>query len=167
MINGNVLGGTLAQLIPLSLALLLFGKGERWGSTPWRLLLAPCLAAMVGALVLSRSRGGMLAAGLGAFILLLVRTRWTLAMLPVLAIKGYQVLTRGSELELLGQLNRYGHATSDVLGSWQGRLEIWRHGIDMIKDVPLTGAGLNAFSLLSPLHYPYWQLAGREPYPIV
>ncbi len=159
-INGNVLGGALAQLIPLPLGLLLFGGGQRWGSPAWRLFSALCLGIMWGALVLCQSRGAILAAGVAICVVLLARTRWALALLPAIAVGGYQVAATSPGQEFLERLHQY--ISSDALGSWQGRLEVWRHAVDMVKDVPLTGAGLNTFSVLSPLRYPYWQLAGRE-----
>jgi O-antigen ligase len=136
------LGLFLGRVIPLAACLPLFfnQSGWRiWRSPSWRVkLYALALLPLMATLFLSYSRGawlGVAAAFLGMFVVIGSR-RWLiayggaallgLAALPFIKIERITSLFTGG-------------------GSSNTRLYIWQSAVDIIKDHPLTGIGLDQF----------------------
>ncbi|PKO20988.1 MAG: hypothetical protein CVU38_17185 [Chloroflexi bacterium HGW-Chloroflexi-1] len=85
-IHPNVMAGALAVLLPCALGPLLFGWGRlRW---PERVLGGLASAAMLGVVILTKSRGGLMA--LGAVLVVLAALRWRFGWLtaPLAAVAG-------------------------------------------------------------------------------
>jgi O-antigen ligase len=146
----NNLSLLLGRLVPLGLAGLLLTTGRR--RRAYGLLLVPLLVV----LFLTYSRGGWLLslpAGLLAIGLLRGRrtTLWTvgavvlclLLLVPVLGTERFVSLLNAQE------------------GTTFYRLKLWQASIDMIRDHPLTGVGLDNFLY----QYPNYMLreAWQEP----
>lgn len=155
-INPNVLAGALVMLLPLPLALVT-AKGALGNSIRQRvwfagpLLLAIALGGLT--LMLTQSRGAY-AALLGAVACLLgLRGRRARMLLLILGLVGLALFLYWGPDRLADTLS-----TSQTLGSWQGRREVWSRSLYAIVDFPFTGIGLGTFSRVIPLLYPYFIL---------
>ncbi len=136
------LGLFLGRVIPLAACLPLFfnQSGWRiWRSPSWRVkLYALALLPLVATLFLSYSRGawlGVAAAFLGMFVVIGSR-RWLVAY-GAAALLGLAALPF-IKIERITSLFTGG-------GSSNTRLYIWQSAVDIIKDHPLTGIGLDQF----------------------
>ncbi|NJN67450.1 MAG: O-antigen ligase family protein [Chloroflexaceae bacterium] len=147
-IHPNVMAGQLVVLLPFPLALALFA----WRATGWRtgLLLSATALSMMGLLVLTQSRGALLALVAVLILMAVLRWRYGLVLLPLVAVIlliGWLFVGPGRLLEAL--------ATEQSLGSFAGRLEIWSRSVAIIRDFPFTGVGMGGFGpmcdILAPL----------------
>jgi O-antigen ligase len=157
-VNPNVLGGGLALLSPFALAVLV-GRWEKpceglepsQGSPKWcavgvALRLLALLAVMVSqaALVVTYSRGALLAALGGASLLALLdwvaSRRWWLPALLVMAT-GLGLLAGPFVARALPPPD------PEQTLTLAGRLPIWGAAVRMIGRAPLTGVGLGNFQL--------------------
>lgn len=147
-VHPNVIAGTLALLLPVTLAGLLFGWREL--NVYERALGLLSAAAMSGVVILSLSRGAWLACGLAVLALVIMRWRWgwiaaVLALLGTVA--GFYWLGANRALDLL--------VASRTVGSYNGRLEVWSRALNMIQDFPFTGIGIGVFQPLADRLYPF------------
>ncbi len=166
-IHPNMLAGALAMLLPFPLALLVFDLSKnsppvvglvpgiiaRVLDKPWFRRLSCGLATLLILimLVLTKSRGGWIAAGVILFLILAYRWRYFLWMIPIgLACIG--LLAWRSYLPVL--LDKV--SSSGVISGWQGRLEIWGRALYMIQDFPFTGIGANTFNQIVDTFYPFF-----------
>lgn len=150
--NRNHFAAFLAMLIPLALALIADDRAHR----RWLPLLASLTALpLLGlALILSLSRGALLAtaAGLLALLLLLAASRhWrvaaSLALLGALAAGALLLTPHPAVRERLATL-----ANLQAEDSYQTRLSAWRDARAIVRAYPLIGAGANGFRLVYPQH---------------
>jgi putative inorganic carbon (hco3(-)) transporter len=153
-IHPNVLAGTLVIILPCALGPLLFGwRGLRWFE---RALAGLAAAAMLGVLILTKSRGGLMA--LGVLLILLVALRWhhgwLAATLAVLA--GGLAVWRIGPAWVVNALT-----TTQTLGGLDGRLEVWSRALYMLQDFPFTGIGMGTFKQVANALYPFF-LAGPD-----
>jgi len=96
------------------------------------LVLIPLL--MFGhALILTQSRGGIVAAGAGLVAFLGARYRWR-NVVPVLALLGLVVMS-----PLLGRQTQWNVSNPD--DTFQARLELWSSSLDVFRSSPLFGIG--------------------------
>ena len=143
----NVIAGTLAILLPVTLAGLLFGWQELKGGE--RAIGLLCVASMSAVLLLSLSRGAWIAISLAGLTLVVLRWRqgWIAVVLGLLAAAlGISWFGLQRALEAL--------VASKTVGSLTGRLEVWGRATDMILDFPFTGIGMGAFQPLADQLYP-------------
>ena len=146
-VNPNVMAGAVILLLPCTLALLLFawrelGRVERW-------VYPICALAMSTTLLLTQSRGALM--GIVVAVALLVVLRWRFGWLVVLLLGGGSaatVMSMGSQ-QVLDALT-----TSNSLGTFDQRLEIWDRALLMIRDFPFTGVGMGLFKPALDLLYP-------------
>lgn len=136
------LGLFLGRVIPLAACLPLFynqANWRIWRNPSWRVkLYALALLPLLATLILSFSRGAWLGVGaalLGMFIAVGSR-RWLIAYggLLVLGVAALPFI----KIERITNLFIFG-------GSSSTRLYLWQSAIDIIKDHPLTGIGLDQF----------------------
>jgi putative inorganic carbon (HCO3(-)) transporter len=153
-IHPNVMAGALVVLLPCALASLLFG----WQQLRWfeRTVAGLAAAAMLGVLILTKSRGGLLA--LGAMLVVLIALRWRrgwLAMPLAVLVAGLTVWRIGGTraVEAL--------SATQTLGGMDGRLEVWSRALYMIQDFPFTGIGMGTFKQVANSIYPFF-LAGPD-----
>jgi putative inorganic carbon (HCO3(-)) transporter len=108
-----------------------------------RWLWAIAVLLMVGALVLTQSRGGYLAAGAGIVVFLLCMSRhrflWPLAAV-VLAV-GVVVVLHERSLWMTA-LAPEGLDTESLAFRWR----VWRYALFLVGDFPFTGVGMGAFN---------------------
>lgn len=155
-IHPNVMAGHLLLLIPYALAVTVAGP-----AFPRRHRLAAGLALLViiGVLLLTQSRGGLLAFLIMLLTLLILRWRWGW-VLPLAAIAGVALA------QLLGLLNLHAQMqNTDLAIVAQERLEIWSRALAMLRDFPLTGIGMGTFGQVLDLLYPLFLFPpGKVPH---
>jgi O-antigen ligase len=146
-VQHNVMAGFLVILYPIILSLLIFLFKEL---SPWKRLLLIITACIVFTiLVLTQSRGGLIA--LGSVVLLLVilkwKRGWIIIPISIIAVGGaIAYLGLGKSLDLL--------SSGVSLEGLQGRLEVWSRAIFMIQDFPITGVGMGLFGDVTDSLYP-------------
>ena len=175
VIHYNVLAGALVLIIPIGFSLLLRSgwsyPTSRGGShaadprawepalpqnLPLRLALGLALVLIVAITVLTQSRGGYVALAVGMLLFAIVVNRWFLVLGLAVAL-GVAAVIRFVGIETLAELL----LTTDALGGWAGREEVWSRAIYMIQDFPYTGIGLGTFGKVLPVMYPLF-LAGPD-----
>jgi O-antigen ligase len=162
----NLLGAYLAMALPLVVWLGQRVRGRAWGAT-----LGAVAALGVGATVatLSRAAWAGLAAGAGVGAALAVRsgsgasepgprtarTFWVAALVGVLVVSGVYLVSGQFRAPLS---TRMAQVTDLSAPSTQSRVELWRAGLRMFREHPITGAGLDAFGLQFPRYRTaaYW-----------
>ncbi len=147
-IQKNVLGGTLAVLLPLCAGLALPALRGASSRARWVALVA--LALMLTALVYTQSRGALLALLAACLVMAGIHfrvVRWSLAALAASAGLAAWMLNLWPTLARFLQ--------SDSVGDFGVRVEIWSRALQAIHDFPLTGVGLGAFRTAIPAFYPY------------
>jgi putative inorganic carbon (HCO3(-)) transporter len=155
IVHPNVLAGSLALLLPLSLGLLAFGWAKL---TPLeRILHLSAGAGMTVALILTQSRGAWLGSAAALLILLLLRWKrgWVLAVgagvIVVIAVIWVGLAKAAEFLSNSGSISGAGL-----------RMEIWSRAAAMIQDFPLTGIGMGNFSPVVDWLYPLVSVAPGE-----
>ena len=147
-VHPNVMAGSLALLLPLAMARLLWG----WRiDRPWRFGLMLAAVGMMGVvLVLTQSRGGLIAAAVSS--LALIALRWRRGWL------GFPIGGLLAGLVLWAAASRPGgdRLISGLLfDELNGRLEFWSRAIFMIQDFSFSGVGLGLYVRAADLLYPF------------
>ena len=139
-------GATLAMLLPIPIALLLFGSDRRL-----RLLSALALAAAVPVLLLTQSLQALLGLGLALLLIAVWRSRWALLVIPLGLLAIAAALWAYGPARAAFALLSLDHpiGAGVVL-----RLDIWSRALAMVRDMPYTGIGLNTFPLIQAQFYP-------------
>src|SRR5262249_7782952 len=116
--------------LSLSVLVSLYAIGSLRGLT--RLLwLAPLLVS-VYAIVLTKSRGGLLGVAAGVIVLLTTRYGWRKSLPPVLVAPAGLLLVGGAQ-------TRFNISDPDDTGL--GRLQLWSKGLVLFWESPLFGIG--------------------------
>lgn len=157
-IHRNVMAGVLVIIMPFSLASVVFS----WRSLNklQQILYGLSTLIMLVMVVLTQSRGGVIA--LTCATLLMISLRWKRGwLLLVIILAGFFIGDRlFGILQLIKTL-----MTADMLGGFEGRLEIWSRGIMIIKDFPFTGVGMGNFGIVVDTLYPFLlNSAGSVPH---
>ena len=152
--NKNIWGGSVAMVIPLAVWLC------RTGSA-WRKALMGALALILAAIcVLGQSRGALAAVLVGIWVTFLLRSRIALVTLPIAAAGAFLAVRRWGGSQIAEYL-----LSSDALGGWESRIEVWSRAVYMIRDFPFTGIGVGNFSRIAPAMYPYFLLSSDAAVP--
>jgi putative inorganic carbon (HCO3(-)) transporter len=165
-IHPNELAGALLWVIPVvimaGLALMsepgwfadksgkLFSRLGKYSG--WIVLLIAAFVIELGVLVLTQARGSYLAIALTGLALMILIPRWpkrwwAIAVLIVIVVSGVmlaQQLGIGT-IQSLTAVSTPTDTSVFSLDSINMRVEIWSHAIWAIRDVPLTGLGMNVF----------------------
>ncbi len=153
-IHPNVMAGALVILFPCALGALMFGWGElRWFE---RLPAGLAAAAMLGVVVLTKSRGGYLAVGMALLVLAALRWPQGWMVAPFVLLAGAVAIWRLGLAQVVEALT-----TTQSLGGLEGRLEVWSRAVFMIQDFPFTGIGMGTFAQVANAMYPFF-LAGPD-----
>jgi putative inorganic carbon (HCO3(-)) transporter len=116
----------------------------RFAQARWeRLLCVACLVVTIAAMAVSASRGGLIALAV-AGLMIAWRSRQrarTLAMMVAVVLPMNLLAPASSVQRLLSP------STSDQTSSAH-RMRLWRAGLEMVLDRPLTGVGLGNFKLV-------------------
>ncbi len=147
LIHRNVLAGNLILILPPILGVLLFGWGRLEKLDRGIYLIATLL--IISILILTQSRGALLAFVVVFFTLIIMRWRvaW-IGIIGLLIICFYTVYRYGVSY-LLDAISY-----NDSLQGLGGRVEIWSRAIYMIQDFPISGIGLGSFGKVADLLYP-------------
>ena len=148
-IHRNVMAGYLIILCPVTLGLLLFTWKELRGWNRVLLLIVAC--TVFGILILTQSRGALVAFCVVLLVLTLLRWKrgWIAIPASLLVLAGL-IASLGSDkfLEVL--------SSGMSLGGLDGRLEVWSRAIYMVQDFPITGVGLGLFGDVADNLYPFF-----------
>ncbi len=155
-VHPNVLAGSLVMVLPVILGVLLFGVRQLRGYQGWGL--AAAVVGMGIVLLLTQSRGALLALGAVLVVLAGMRWRWTWAAALLAAVVGGLVyMLGGSPMPL--------DALFPAPAGIEARLEIWSRALWLIRDFPLTGVGMGMFGTAVDLLYPFTMTApGNVPH---
>ena len=145
--NANLAGGTVALLLPVPLGYALFGR-RTWA----RIGAALETVALSALLLLTFSRGAILAFGAAVLVMLVAHDRRWLALMAVVLVAATVLLATG-RLEPLLEPVREGNVGTAVQGL-DSRLELWSRGIYMMQDFAFTGVGMGMVEKVLPLLYP-------------
>jgi putative inorganic carbon (HCO3(-)) transporter len=167
-VNPNMMAGALVMALPFPLAMLLVSPDGlppvsravlpavgwvldgRWFRRAWFAVAALATAVV---LVLTKSRGGWIAGGATALVLLGRQRRAFLWLVPP-ALLGLGLLAwRVGPSALLDAVG----LEAGVPG-WEARVEIWSRAIYMVQDFPFTGVGANTFGAVADVLYPFFLL---------
>jgi putative inorganic carbon (HCO3(-)) transporter len=147
----NIIAGLLVLLIPLALALLLFGdKTFHWAE---RVLAALAFVSMTIMLALTQSRGAWLAFIAVLAVMPLLRWRWGWVLTGVVFAGSTVAIYFYGPLRFL-ESAFYNSAAASL----EGRLEIWSRAISMIRDFPLSGVGMGSYGQVADALYPHFIL---------
>ena len=158
--NPNQVAGTLLYVLPLFIALAVYGLLHR--RREWMTWLPTGLTAAIigGVLVLSQSRGGLLGLAAAMAVMLLINWRWGRWLLlagTLAALIGLALVPLDS---LSGNLEN-AQNVEQVAGSLTlaGRIEIWSRALYGIQDFSFTGMGLGSFRKIVHILYPLFTIA--------
>jgi len=147
-VHPNVIAGSLVIILPISLSILLFNWQR--ANLVQRLFNLIASMIMVSILVLSQSRGSLMA--LAVIILFLFVIRWQRGWIMI-SFAGFGALILVSFIGftplidfILGGQN---------IGGVDGRLEIFSRALFMIQDFPYTGIGMGSFTSVADTFYPF------------
>jgi len=163
-LHPNIVAGALLWFIPLGLILTVWLWQSRAGGVRQKagsLLASAGALGILGILVLTQSRGGLI--GLGVALLLLVartgRPGKGLAVVAVLAaVVALVVMGPGRiGVALIGK----NVDTSPISGleTLNGRVELWSRALYAIQDFPFTGMGMGTFGYVIPVLYPLFMVS--------
>ncbi|MDZ4767710.1 MAG: O-antigen ligase family protein [Chloroflexota bacterium] len=142
--NVNEIGGALCLLAPAAAALALTDRVRVPGLT--RALAWAALITLTAALLLGQSRMAIIGALIGGvvaiFLVMRAGVRRQVALAGLVAIA---VLEMVLALNLLVPSGLAVQSVERDVGSQIGRTNIWRAGIEVLRDYPLTGVGINQF----------------------
>ena len=148
-IHSNVMAGQLVILLPPALGLLLFS----WQRLNWLERIVAGMAAlfMSSVLLLTQSRGGLMAFGASLLMLIVLRWRRSWLLLPICAVIGAIAVPSVGITAILDVL------TSKVtFRGIDGRLELWSRALYMIQDFPFTGIGMGLYTEIADVFYPFF-----------
>ncbi|MBD3307082.1 hypothetical protein GF339_11720 [candidate division KSB3 bacterium] len=164
-VNRNHFAGYMAMVIPLTFGVLFVRLEDRSQTVTRRLvrffdekymkavLIGFLVLVMVGAELLSGSRGGVVSFACGMLTLLvlgyrrrLLRKKTVIVLLLLLVAAGGAVFA-GHDL-IVSRLHTLTQLESEV--SFQLRQEFWRSALAIFSDFPMLGSGLGTFPHLFP-----------------
>ena len=149
-IHPNTMASLMILLLPLPLAYFWRDFSQRKRSWLLWLLITGWMGLI---LLLTKSRGGYLAAVIGVLLVLwLMRRRWlAMALAGITAVAATWLLTAANTAV----------STADVAsgitdpGALEFRLGVWRIALWMMSDFSFTGAGMGAFNDVGMRLYPF------------
>lgn len=151
--NPNEIAGALAWLCPLCAGLIAY----QWQQRCWRWLATVAFGLMFVGLFLGQSRAALLGVfvtlmGLSALLIRSPRLRWgAVLLLGLIAV--FELLlvfnlvpfaTPGSAPDQPAGSEAAGLSERDT-SSFSKRLGLWRSGLEIMRDYPLTGVGMSMY----------------------
>jgi putative inorganic carbon (HCO3(-)) transporter len=144
--NPNVIAGSIAILLSVIIAYVLFGWNEM--KTPERFLACMTIMLMTIVIALSQSRGAWLAISVSILCLLALRWRWFWILLAIGLVSLFVfIAVHPSALNFL--------VSGSSVEGVSGRVEVWSRGIIMLQDFAFTGIGLGSFTEVADAFYPF------------
>ena len=158
VIHPNVMAGSLLLILPLGLALLLFG----WRKLSWIYWFGVFLAVsmMTVVLILTKARAAWMA--IIIVLLMISYMRWRRIWLIIFAgliVSGVIIFSR--KMDFVADIIN----ANQAFGGIEGRFDIWSSAVRMIRDYPFTGIGLGTFGNIADMLYPFYLAApGSTPH---
>jgi putative inorganic carbon (HCO3(-)) transporter len=146
-VHRNVMAGNLILFLPVFLGLLLFDwkQLKKW----MRLLLLLVACTVFGVLLLTQSRGALIALSVVLFALIILRWKRGWIIIPVACV------ALGGIIYFMGLDRLVDVLSSGVsLEGLEGRLEVLSRTIFIIQDFPFTGVGIGLFGDVVDVLYP-------------
>lgn len=144
----NELGATMATTVPL---FLLFAVNRKAG--PLRIFLFACLALCVFTLILTGSRSAFIGfVGVLGYFAWQSRHRIVLSIVGVVLIAGLFAVMPEQYKERYSSISQ-GLKESGGEGTGNERLKLWKKGMNMFVDRPLTGVGVKCFAAANAYFY--------------
>jgi O-antigen ligase len=132
---------SIVMTIPLALYLVRYDT-----SVTWRRIAAACAPILAFAVVVSQSRGGLLALGILMLLgWLRARRKVLVVLLTVVALAMTTAIAPSATWQRLQQIQITGKPRTGAELSTRTRIELWRGGIHIIESHPLLGIGLDQF----------------------
>lgn len=157
--NPNEVGGAVAMILPVPLALLL--SVDRLAQKAALGLVALVMGAT---LALTQSRSAFLGLAVALGVLLLWRYRRALLLAPV-ALAGFLFWAFGVGPDQVKDLVLSIEGTSGLASLRpEDRMHLWWTALQMVQDFPLTGIGLNTFPIVMDNMYPVFAGYYRMPH---
>jgi len=172
-IHPNVMAGTLVMLLPIPLAFLIFPTPSleitlnsaharpRWLWHSFALFNLIAVLAMMAVLILTQSRGALLA--LATVLCTLCLLRWPRSRLlllvffvVVILLSALQPIRLQSLVALL--INDTGVSTTAI------RVEAWSRAWYMLQEFPFTGIGMGTYKQVADLLYPFFTVPEALPH---
>jgi O-antigen ligase len=154
-IHPNVMAGSLVTLMPLPLALFLalpsVSRRQLWLQRA--LLVVGLLQLFI--LILTQSRGGYLALGVGLWLTFWLsgRRRWAIGLALVAALLVVWLATHPpTETDVEFEATQ---AALDA-STWAFRQRVWHTAIQMAGELPFTGAGMGMFNDVAAPFYGFY-----------
>jgi len=148
--NANEIGGTLAWLVPFSAGLTLYlARGQE---KLFKFSSIPAFIVTFGALFLGQSRFAIFGVlmGLYAIVFLLIPK----GPAKILSIFILTIITVFQFVLIFSRINYSSQVQTRDEVSFVNRFSIWGSALNIIKDYPLTGVGVNNFRI-SPVRQQY------------
>ena len=148
-IHPNYIGGSLVFFIPLAFWVVV----RRYGHIVWG---SVCMGLTGSGLLMTQSRGALLATGAALVLTGAYWYRWLRLGLPVLILTGGLLFyTKGVE-SLFDPV-----AGSGLENNLENRRELWQRAVYITQDFPFTGIGIHSFPVVVDLLYPLF-LSGAD-----
>jgi putative inorganic carbon (HCO3(-)) transporter len=171
-LHPNEVAGSVLWVLPFLFAFSVLGliKRKNWtiqiGKTKTSLIVAGLVLAalfMSAVLLLSQSRGGLIALVLTATLALglILPGRWRAGFLVGIFVVGigFAVTAWGlGWVEKLAAAPNAGDNPALSLNTLNGRIEVWSRAIYGIQDFPFTGMGMNTFRKVVHVLYPLFSI---------
>ncbi|MCL4562617.1 MAG: O-antigen ligase family protein [Chloroflexi bacterium] len=152
-INANVLAGYLVLIFPILVGIGIF----HWSGLSLfdRSLGSLSAISLLIVLVLTESRGALVALSVACVGLCLFKGKWGWVLL------GAGGLASAAGILLIGPSRLLTMVTPEVslIGSSSGRIEIWSRALYIIQAFPLTGIGMGLFGPIVDYFYPLFHYA--------
>ena len=148
--NPNILAGALAPIVPISLAMLVRNEYRL------RTLGAVALAPILVMLALLQSRGALFALAVGIALWVTLYRRWVLPLL-LIGLLAFLIINDAMGGPTLAQL-LYGDINTPTAlstNSFVQRQDLWVQSLFLIRQHPLFGIGLGAYTQVAPSAWPY------------
>ena len=147
-VHPNVMAGNLAILLPFPLAVAFFShKRFLWALRGFFLLVGLAVGVVI---ILTQSRGAVLAVAAALFLMVWLYSAWAGGALTLvgLGVLGYAFFSGYDFVRVYYWLVAFG---GDTLGI---RAEIWSRALFMLHDFPFTGIGIGSFTDVMNMLYP-------------
>lgn len=155
----NQTAAIIAMMVPIAVAWSVRMRGL------WRVVLASSAAVMLGSMLLTGSRGGILAALVAVTPLLLALHRegrlsqrlLLLIALPVVGVVAWSVLPDASRLMVTERFLSLRGAMDDATRTSAGRIFLWQIALKLWPEKPIFGFGWGYYQSLvgNPTHNEY------------
>ncbi len=168
----NEVAGALLWVIPLALVIAVvsfgrilnrqsaIGKHQSRIRAPFLLvIIAGASVLMTAVLLLTQSRGGLIAFSVTVLLMLLVavrKSRWLVGgLIASIVVAAVAIAYVGPAQILQAAFGPAANADSALsLNTLEGRVELWSRAIYGIQDFPFTGMGMNTFRRVVHVLYP-------------